>query len=375
MQAGTTPIFKVFGMTGPSTNRELNLTRNFGISTDGRQYVILTLEDQIKCGKPGINFCGMTSAIYETNQHKYCTLAIYQHNMGKIKQLCQVKVTNKLIMPMALYVSEGQWLVATNKPFHIRKLCVKSDVEERTIVEPPFSIINLESGCRVLADKLELPIYFEGHSEYKVMRETRITTPIKRNLSDLPIWQPIEKYKSKFKLDLSKLPPIEPRSIDDLVNMLEETKNYPSIPDSKLPYLVIACVVVLVIVIILILCLKRNAIMKTIATKVFKSMVSTNGPSSKKELTTDCESNKSASTPSKTKDNDSNVEKSAHAEKGACSESDEGAHITPAHMEEFHVDINELGRASFGREISTSQPLPARPRARTTLFMSRRARR
>ena len=83
---------------------------------------------------------------------------------------------------------------------------MKSDVEERTIVEPPFSIINLESGCRVLVDKFELPIYFEGRSEYKVVRETRITTPIKRNLSDLPIWQPIEKYKSKFKLYLNKLP-------------------------------------------------------------------------------------------------------------------------------------------------------------------------
>ena len=73
---------------------------------------------------------------------------------------------------MALYVSERQWLVATNKPFHIRKLCVKSDVEEHTKVEPPFSINNLESGCRVLVDKLELPIYFEGQSEFKVVRET-----------------------------------------------------------------------------------------------------------------------------------------------------------------------------------------------------------
>ena len=72
--------------------------------------------------------------------------------------------------------------------------------------------------------------------------------------------------------------------------MLEETKSYPSIPDSKLPYLVIACVVVLVIIIIIVLCLKRNAIMKTIATKVFRIMISTNRPSSKKELTTDCES-------------------------------------------------------------------------------------
>ena len=59
--------------------------RNCGISTNGHQYVILTLEDQIKCGKLDINFCGMTSAIYETNQHKYSTLAIYQRNMGKIK--------------------------------------------------------------------------------------------------------------------------------------------------------------------------------------------------------------------------------------------------------------------------------------------------
>ena len=112
---------------------------NFGISTDGRQYVILTLEDQMACGKSHINFCTMTSAIYETNQHKYCMLTLYQQNMAKIQDLCKIKVTNKLVMPMAVYTSEGQWLIATNKPFYLRKLCVKSDIEEITLVTPPFS--------------------------------------------------------------------------------------------------------------------------------------------------------------------------------------------------------------------------------------------
>ena len=47
---------------------------NFAISTDGRQYVVLTLEDQLACGRRETNYCSLTSAIQEANSHSYCTL-------------------------------------------------------------------------------------------------------------------------------------------------------------------------------------------------------------------------------------------------------------------------------------------------------------
>ena len=56
---------------------------SFAISLDGRQYVVLTLEDQLECGKRETNYCSLTSAVQEANSHSYCTLALYQRDQGQ----------------------------------------------------------------------------------------------------------------------------------------------------------------------------------------------------------------------------------------------------------------------------------------------------
>ena len=38
----------------------------FSVSADKKQYTIMTVEDQIRCRQPGLNFCPLTSAVYET---------------------------------------------------------------------------------------------------------------------------------------------------------------------------------------------------------------------------------------------------------------------------------------------------------------------
>ena len=89
--------------------------RHFAISTDGCQYVVLTLEDQLKCGRRNTNYCSLTSAIQEANSHTYCTLALYQRDQDKVDKLCKVKVSNKIRLPVARYVSNGEWLVAQRR--------------------------------------------------------------------------------------------------------------------------------------------------------------------------------------------------------------------------------------------------------------------
>ena len=267
---------------------------NFAISGDGRQYVILTLEDQLNCAKPNINFCAMTSAVYEMNHHRYCTLALYQIDILKVNELCKTHVTNKLKLPLARYISQGQWLVATNKPFYLRKLCVKSTLEELITVSPPFIVVSLDSGCRALADKLELPIYFEERSEYKVERETRITTPIRCNLTDLPIWTPLVKHHVDVNFDLEKLPPIDSKPIDEFIQMLEETKNkgkfkfYPS----SAPYIAIALVVFILLMVVVIVCMKRQFIMGLLTKTVLKNISSSKEVPHRKHSVTSSDSDK-----------------------------------------------------------------------------------
>ena len=252
----------------------------------------------------------------------------------------------------------------------------------------------MESGCRALADKLEFPIYFQGRSEYKVVRETRITTPVQRSLTYLPIWQPIEKDKTDLELNLHKLPPLEPKPIVELVDMLEKIKiekKY-DFPDSKVPYLVIACVVLIVIVIIAILCIRRNVVIKALATKVLRTLTTTDKPTAREQPTKEEETHMNSSTDRL----NSTVAKESHNDNAHVIEptltNNNGAHIekgtlysvvasnsAPAHdhkLGDVYLDLKDLGYASIGLGASRSLSPSARPGARTTLMMSaRRARR
>ena len=138
----------------------------------------------------------MTSAIQEANSHTYCTLALYQRDQDKVDKLCKVKVSNKIRLPVARYVSNGEWLVATEKGFNLRKHCVGEKESSIIPVVPPYTAVNLESGCRALADVIELPIYFKRRQEYHVLREGHIVSPPKNvKMTELTIWKPVATKK------------------------------------------------------------------------------------------------------------------------------------------------------------------------------------
>lgn len=261
-------------ITLPVPYQNTNLTaqydlefHHFGITEDGRQYVILGLEDQLSCSKQAIGYCSLTSAVEETNQHRYCTLSLYQRDAKKIKELCKVKVTNKLKLPIARYVSEGEWLVATEKSFKMRKKCVGVEREIHLSVTAPYTVVKLDSGCRALSDLLELPIYFEQRTEYQVYRETRITTPPKSlKLANLTIWRPIANIELGAEID--NLGPIENVPIEQLISRVEEVKFNKTFSWYKVLYIVLAILVLFIVVTIGIACCKRKVILRMVATRI-----------------------------------------------------------------------------------------------------------
>ena len=264
--------------------------------------------------------------------------------------------------------------------FYLRKLCVKTDIEERIAVEPPFNVITLESGCRALADKLELPIYFEERSEYKVERESRITNPIKGTLTNLPIWAPLEKHHFNVSLDLETLPPIDPKNIDELVHMLEETKTQGKFQfsTSNLPYVIIAIIVLLVLVLLGIVCMKRHLIMNSLSGKILKTVVGATSLD-KSETVTPSHPKRSTTTRSATSSHVDNelaeilFKPGAQVNGGAHVNVNKGAQMNPAPaLANVSLEMDDLGQADIGRGPSRSLSPSAKPRARTTLRLSAR---
>ena len=268
----------------PYANTELTAVydlefHNFAISTDGRQYVALTIHDQLNCGKRNTNYCSLTSAIQETNKHSYCTLALYQRDVDKVARLCQVKVSNKVRLPIAHYVSDGEWLVATGTRFDMRKLCVGKEAEELIVVSPPYTAVTLESGCRALADEIEIPIYFKRRQEYRVQRERRITSPPEHvKMKELMIWKRVSDSRLDMVKRIRKLGEIQDRPIDDLIRDLEEIEDDEvyQFPDNMMLYGLVAIIAVIVVGMLCVIHCKRQAIMQAMVNRLEQSQMRSN---------------------------------------------------------------------------------------------------
>ena len=247
---------------------------SFAISMDGRQYVVLTLEDQLECGKRETNYCSLTSAVQEANSHSYCTLALYQRDQDKVAKLCKVKVSNKMKLPTAYYIANGEWLVATNFNFNLRRQCVGVKEDEIVQVEPPYTAVELKSGCRALADAIELPIYFRRRKEYRVQREGRIVSPPKNvQMRDLTIWKPVSKTELDLPANLEKLGDIKDIPIEDLVKDIEnlqERQKY-EFPDNIMTYALLGVIIVVIIALIYVIVCKRKAIIRALVDKTNNS--------------------------------------------------------------------------------------------------------
>ena len=231
---------------------------HLAISEDGRQYVILTLEDQLNCAKKDIRYCSLTSAIRETNRHSYCTLALYQRDEKKVKELCKIRVSNRVRLPTAHYVARGEWLVATGQPFNLRKHCGDGQDVSIVPVRPPYSVIVLESGCNALADVIELPIYFHQRREYHVMREDRIVKPPEDlKMTEMAIWKGVNPRRKELMDHLSQLGDIEEQPIDELLEKLETIKlnnDAGLMPDSSILYMLVGLIIGIVILGTIIFC-------------------------------------------------------------------------------------------------------------------------
>ena len=241
--------------------------KNFAISTDGRQYVVLTWEDQLNCGKKNARFCYLTSAIQEANRHSYCTLALYQKDSDKINGLCQIKVSNTMKLPIAHYIANGEWIVATETIFNLRKLCVGAAEEVLVQVSPPYTAVTLGSGCRALADLIELPIYFQQREEYRVIRESRILKPPENvQISQLTIWRKVSDKGINVIKNLRKLgdlPAIPIEGLIQKIEILEEEEKY-TFPDNIMLYSLLAILLVVVVGVIYLIHRRRQAIFRTV---------------------------------------------------------------------------------------------------------------
>ena len=137
------------------------------------------------------------------------------------------------------------------------------DEDEIVKVEPPYTAVELESGCRALADVIELPIYFRRRQEYRVQREERIVSPPKNvKMRDLAIWKPVADTEFDLPHNLEKLGDIKDIPIENLVKDLERLQRTEQFefPDNIMTYALIGAIIIVIVGIIYVIVCKRKKI-------------------------------------------------------------------------------------------------------------------
>jgi hypothetical protein len=140
-----------------------------------------------------------------------------------IKLFCE-KVVHVSNLPLAQYLSDGQWAVSTVEELRFSQVCPHDigKVTTTRTVQPPVSVLRLLMSCRAVNGQLTLLPYFKKESTAK-FPESPLNFTFIHALDTRKIWEKFHRTfpNFTFKLFPHKLKKIKHIEMDDLENQLK----------------------------------------------------------------------------------------------------------------------------------------------------------
>lgn len=103
------------------------------INLDRTQYVLLTSHELDKCANVATDFCTIKSPLYPVHLSKACLIALFMEKVNAIKTFCE-KVVYVSNLPLAQYISDGQWTVSTVQELKFSQVCPTSERGTETTI-------------------------------------------------------------------------------------------------------------------------------------------------------------------------------------------------------------------------------------------------
>ena len=75
------------------------------------RFVVLRPDEVAQCNSPGNNICELRSPIFHANINKFCLIALFLKNKEKIHQNCHKIVKLSYLLPSAIYLTNGNWII------------------------------------------------------------------------------------------------------------------------------------------------------------------------------------------------------------------------------------------------------------------------
>ena len=224
----TYEIYEVYNLPVPHENRtgaiiqyKLESTA-LAINPERTRYNLMGPNSAAHCTSSSIRFCDMEGAVYPINLSQTCLIALFMKNNDGIKQNCILLVEPLARLPAVRYITNGLWVIATQREQTFTILCHQGKSTTKTaVVKPPMGTLKLDMTCSASNGRLSLRPYYREESAYGGKDDYGEILTI-GNSTGIKLWDPITRSFPGFgKLDLpEELKEMERIPLDSLVRRL-----------------------------------------------------------------------------------------------------------------------------------------------------------
>ena len=212
-------LYQIFNLPVP-----YNLTRmtaQYGLETNHlavnikrTQYMLLSDTDFLQCAAPRSSFCALRKPSFPLHDSQRCVTALFLKKVERIDFFCKTIVTLNNKLPLALYISDGTWVVITVEPIVFTVMCV-GNKRYQTTVRPAVSYVTLNMSCHAFSDQMTLPPYYYHESEYHLKSRQADLLHLKKYTGDI-VWGPLDELGDDIDLidEINRLPKLN--DIDDI---------------------------------------------------------------------------------------------------------------------------------------------------------------
>ena len=91
--------------------------------------MLLSDTDFLQCAAPRTSFCALRKPSFPLHDSQRCVTALFLKHVERIEFFCKTIVTLNNKLPLALYISDGTWVVITVEPIVFTVMCVGNKLQ------------------------------------------------------------------------------------------------------------------------------------------------------------------------------------------------------------------------------------------------------
>lgn len=189
-------------------------------------FVLLTPSELTVCSNSHTGFCTLSSPLYNMGNSRLCVISLFKQDLSAISRNCQTEVRLDTMLPHAVYVPDGNWIIVATDAIDFTIMCVEKD-SFHIKTKPPVFSLQMAPACQDFADELTLPAYYHRQSTYSRVEQRQALLSL-RDMSDFTLWEPLINLPNGTELtDMSAYPELDDVSdipLNDLIDKLNRIK-------------------------------------------------------------------------------------------------------------------------------------------------------